>query len=225
MNNLIKILIVDDEVLIAEFIKDVLMSLDFKLLSLAHTKEDAIKEINVFKPDLILLDIRMENEFDGIEIAKEINSNFKIPFIFITAHSDKEIIEKALNTIPSGYITKPIKKMDVYAAINLAIRKTEVVEEQFITFKDGYDTVKLSFNDILYAESEGNYINIFTLQKKYAIRNSLEWFISNMPKNGFEKVQRSYVVNMKKVHRATSKSLFINDIEIPISRGKQIDLS
>jgi DNA-binding LytR/AlgR family response regulator len=225
MNSKVKILIVDDEVLIAEFIKDVLMSLDFKLLSLAHTKEDAIKEINVFKPDLILLDIRMENEFDGIEIAKEINSNFKIPFIFITAHSDKEIIEKALNTIPSGYITKPIKKMDVYAAINLAIRKTEVVEEQFITFKDGYDTVKLSFNDILYAESEGNYINIFTLQKKYAIRNSLEWFISNMPKNGFEKVQRSYVVNMKKVHRATSKSLFINDIEIPISRGKQIDLS
>jgi two-component system response regulator LytT len=224
MNNSIKILIVDDEVLIAEFIKDVLMSLDFKLLCLVHTKEDAIKEIGVFKPDLILLDIRMENELDGIEIAKEINSNFKIPFIFITAHSDKEIIEKALNTMPSGYITKPIKKMDVYAAINLAIKKAEVVDEQFLTFKDGYDIIKLSFNDILYVESEGNYINIFTLQKKYAIRNSLEWFISNMPKNGFEKVQRSYVVNMKKVHRATSKSLFINDIEIPISRGKQIDL-
>lgn len=224
MNSKVKILIVDDEVLIAEYIKDVLLSLNFKLLNLAHTKEEAFHEIKLFKPDLVLLDIRMENELDGIEIAQEINSNFKIPFIFITAHSDKEIIEKALNTMPSGYITKPIKKMDVFAAINLAIKKAEVVDEQFLNFKDGYDTIKLSFNDILYAESDGNYINVITLQKKYAIRNSLEWFISNMPKNGFEKVQRSYVVNLKKVHKATSKSLFINDIEIPISRGKQIDL-
>jgi two-component system response regulator LytT len=224
MNSKVKILIVDDEVLIAEYIKDVLLSLNFKLLNLAHTKEEAFHEIKLFKPDLVLLDIRMENELDGIEIAQEINSNFKIPFIFITAHSDKEIIEKALNTMLSGYITKPIKKMDVFAAINLAIKKAEVVDEQFLNFKDGYDTIKLSFNDILYTESDGNYINVITLQKKYAIRNSLEWFISNMPKNGFEKVQRSYVVNLKKVHKATSKSLFINDIEIPISRGKQIDL-
>ena len=107
-----KILIVDDEVLIAEYLKDVLYSLDFTAVQLAHDCAEAFLMIARKKPDLILLDIRMNRELEGIEIAKILNDEHQIPFIFITAHSDKEIISKALEMSPLGYLIKPFKKME-----------------------------------------------------------------------------------------------------------------
>ncbi len=152
-----RILVVEDEVLIAEYIKEVLTALLFSNIKLAHTKEQALLEIERFKPELILLDIRMEHELEGITLAQKINELYQIPFVFITAHSDKQIIEKALNTNPSGYITKPFKKIDVYAAINLALKKAKENEKRILIFKDGHLTTKLPFDSILYVESEGNY--------------------------------------------------------------------
>lgn len=223
MDNNLRILVVDDEVLIAEYLKDVLLTLDFKSITLAHSQEQALNEIDRFKPDLVVLDIRMQAELEGIAIADEINRSFKIPFIFITAHSDKEIIQKALQTNPAGYITKPFKKMDVFAAINMAIKSANVLEKS-ITFKDGYSSIKLNVNDIFYVESEGNYIQIYSIQKKYTIRYSLEWFLENVSESQFKKVHRSYVINLAKVEKTTSKSVFINSIEIPVARNKKVDL-
>jgi two-component system response regulator LytT len=218
------ILIVDDEVLIAEYLKDVLLTLDFTSVQLAHDCEEAFLVINRKTPDLILLDIRMNRELEGIEIAKTINDDYHIPFIFITAHSDKEIISKALETLPLGYLIKPFKKMEVFAALNIAMAAIKKKEAEFITFKDGYETVKLLLQDVLFVVSEGNYINIFSTTKKYFIRYSLKWFKENTQDKGFEQVHKSYVINLAKVDRVTSKSVMIGDLEIPTSRNKSIDL-
>ena len=127
-----KILIVDDEVLIAEFLKDELIDLGYHDIVLAHNRKQAFAKIEEFKPQLILLDIRMKNEREGIEIAEEINKGVKIPFIFITAHSDKEILQHALSTKPAGYITKPFKQIDVYAAVSLVESNLEKLMDKFI---------------------------------------------------------------------------------------------
>lgn len=219
-----KILIVDDEVLIAEFLKDELISLGYNHIDLAHNRKQALDAIERFKPQLVLLDIRMKNEREGIEIAEEINKLFKIPFIFITAHSDKEIVQQALSTKPAGYITKPFKQIDVYAAVHLVESGSEKNHEKFLVFKDGYADVKISIDDILYAQSNDNYINIYTTQKRYTVRNTLEWFKENTPEELFHRTHRSYIVNITKINKSTSKSVFINDIEIPVSRGNQIKL-
>jgi two-component system, LytTR family, response regulator LytT len=219
-----KILIVDDEVLIAEYIQETLSSLGFQTIKLAHDKEQTLSKIESFKPELVLLDIRMEEELEGIELAKLLNEEYHIPFLFITAHSDKGTIEKALDTNPLGYITKPVKKMDMFAAINLAIKQIELNAKRTLVFKDGYTNVKLFFDDILYVESARNYIYIFTREKKYAIRNSLEWFIQSVPKEEFAKVHRSFVVNTKKISKRGSKTLFIGSIELPTSRRLQVNL-
>jgi two-component system response regulator LytT len=218
------IVIVDDEVLIAEFLKDELIALGYTNLRLAHNKQQALKAIADVEPDLILLDIRMKDEKEGIEIAEEINRSFKIPFVFITAHSDKEIIRQALATNPLGYLTKPFKQMDVYAVVLLAETQQEKNTEHFLVFKNGYETVRISCSTILYAQSDDNYIHIFTTDKKYTIRNTLEWFRENTPSAFFHQSHRSFVVNITKITKTTSKSVFVDTVEIPVSRGRSIEL-
>jgi two-component system response regulator LytT len=224
MENNFKILIVDDEVLLAEFLKDELIALGYSNIKLAHNKSQAINRIIEFNPDLILLDIRLKTEREGIEIGEEINNTFKIPFIYITAHSDKDIVTQAIATKPVGYITKPFKQSDVFAAVNLVETQKEEFSEQFFVFKDGYDTIKISVSDIYYVKSDDNYIQIFMSDKKYTIRNTLEWFKENTPPEFFHQTHRSYVVNITKITKTTSKSVFVNNTEIPVSRGNKINL-
>ena len=217
-----KILIVDDEVLIAEFLKDELISLGYNNIALAHNRKQAFAKMEEFIPQVVLLDIRMKNEREGIEIAEEINRNAKIPFIYITAHSDKEIVQHALSTKPAGYITKPFKQIDVYAAVNLVEANLEKLMDKFLIFKDGYSDVKIFIDDILYAQSDDNYIHIYTTTKKHTVRGTLEWFKESIPDALFHRTHRSYIVNITKITKSTSKSVFINDIEIPVSRGNQV---
>ncbi len=225
MTSNFKILIVDDEVLIAEFLKDELNALGYNNIVMAHNHAQCIKEIERFCPELVLLDIRMKNEREGIEIASEINEKYKIPFIFITAHSDKEILQQALATKPAGYITKPIKQIDVYAAVHLVeSNRTETSTEKFIVIKDGYSEIKIMLDTILYVQSNDNYIHIHTALKKYTVRNSLEWFKENTPSDMFQRTHRSYIVNLSKITKSNSRSVFIDDIEIPVSRGNQLSL-
>ncbi|MGL4599718.1 MAG: LytR/AlgR family response regulator transcription factor [Bacteroidia bacterium] len=225
MKSNFKILIVDDEVLIAEFLKHVLASFGYGDLQLAHNKQEAISKLNTFKPDLVLLDIRMETELEGIEIATEINNNFKTPFLFVTSHTDTAIVERSLNTNPAGYLTKPIKKADVLAAVQIIEKKKQNSATSFLVIKDGYDNIKIPLDDILYVKSEGHYIDIHTKTKKYTLRNSLEWFVKNTPDDIFYRCHRSVVVNKKLVTRSSSKSVFIGDLEIPVSRNNRFKIN
>ena len=218
----LKLLIVDDEVLIAEDLKDNLLSIGIRLIEMAHDKETAIELIKSFKPDIALLDVRMEKETDGLEIGEYLNANTKTPFIYITAHSDIEMIKRIVATRPVGYITKPFKKSDVFAAINLALQQNIKATSGTLFFKDGYDTIKIDTGEFMYAESDGNYIHIYTINKKYTIRFSLDWLMTQLPAKGFNRVHRSYVVNTEKINKYTAKSVFINSVEIPVARDKKL---
>src|SRR5450432_1106483 len=111
-----KILIVEDEVLIAEHIKDYLLSFGMKEVFLAHNKRLALQAFVHIKPDLVLLDLHLEQPLDGIELAKIIDETVQTPYIFITANADRLIIQEAVGTKAVAYITKPLKKSDLFAA-------------------------------------------------------------------------------------------------------------
>lgn len=214
-----KILIVEDEVLIAEDLSDLLRSFGISEIDMAHDKPTALNKIEVFQPDLILLDIRMESELTGIQIAEIINAQYKKPFIFITAHSDLQMLQTILKTIPAGYITKPIKKTDLYANVLLVSEKLKLQRPKQIMIKDGTKNVLIDFNDLLYIESEGNYIVIHTTHKKHALRQNMDSIMAQLDNDIFYRVQRSYVVNIKKVSSYSRKDLTINGIVIPISKN------
>lgn len=167
--NSTKILIVEDEVLIAEYIFELLIDESFHLVKIAHSKEDAILLMNEFEPDVILMDINLHGIYTGIELANQKNQNAAV--IFLTGQYDFDLLSKALETNPEYYLTKPIKKNDLFAAIQLAVLKNEL---KTITINDGINVVKVKLDTILFVKSDSNYIDIITKNKKilysYGIR-------------------------------------------------------
>ncbi|GGG60375.1 LytR/AlgR family response regulator transcription factor [Bizionia arctica] len=210
----IKILIVEDEVIIAEYIAELLQDEHFSNIKIAKNKEIALTEMTSFLPDIILMDINLKGVNSGIELSKVKNKNATV--IFITGQHDFALMSEALKTNPDAYLTKPIKKVDVLAAIRLAMQKKQSKNFQF---KDGYDLVTLEFFDIRFVVADGNYVNIHTTSKKYTIRQSLLAIAESLPSDIFKQSHRSYIVNKIKVERITPNSVIINGTEIPLSRS------
>lgn len=117
----IRILIVEDDPLIAIDIEQTLNTLDFKVSGTAYSVDDAIYQLKNNTPDAVLLDINLESEKDGVQLAQIINEQFQLPFIFLTAHADKQTLERAKKTKPAGYIIKPFDEKDLLAGLEIAL--------------------------------------------------------------------------------------------------------
>jgi len=216
----LRIIIGEDEILIAEHLADIVRSFKHEVVGIGHNKAKILQIIDKTKPDLILLDIRMERKFTGIEIGEEIAHKYGIPFIYITAHSDKEIIEKALPTKPSGYIIKPFKPMDIYTAIHIATDKfRNHKDNNFIYVKEGSKKVKVFYYNILFFKSDNNYVEVHTKTKNYVTRCSLEKISQNLIDEDFVRVHRSYLVNANYITAIDPRFLNLNFHKIPISRS------
>lgn len=218
MNNSKRILIIEDEVLIAYHIKELLAEINITEVEMAHDFEEVIGKLSVLKPDLILLDIRMEKEQSGIEIGKLINEKYRIPFIYLTAHSDLEIMSLAVANKPVAYLTKPIKRMDLIASIMLALG-AENPRENTLIIKHGYKDIKLKIEEVDYLTMEENYLMLYTNSNKYALRTSIEKFLKDYPFKQLVQTHRSFVVNISKCEKIGTSFLFLNQTKIPISRS------
>ena len=116
-----KILVVEDEGIIAEDIKGSLIRLGYTVPAIAASGEEAIRKSEEFNPDLVLMDIVLQGEIDGIEAAKQICTRFNIPVVYLTAYSDEEMLERAKITEPIGYILKPYNEKELNATIAMAL--------------------------------------------------------------------------------------------------------
>lgn len=119
--NEFRILIVEDEPVIAENIAMYLNNYDFAVSGIAYDDEEAISQLNHNTPDAVLLDINLDSPMDGIQIAEYINKNFQLPFLFLTSYADKETLERAKQVEPSGYIVKPFNEKTLLASLEIAI--------------------------------------------------------------------------------------------------------
>lgn len=117
----IKVLIVEDEPLIAKNIGMYLNNNDFEVSAIAYDSDEAFHQLKKQPPDFAILDINLESEKDGIDIAEYINRNNFIPFVYLTSYSDKETIERAKKTNPAGFIVKPFNDKTLYATIEIAL--------------------------------------------------------------------------------------------------------
>jgi len=208
-----KILIVEDEIIIADYIEELLLEEQFTNIAIANNKETALNKMTAFLPDIILMDINLQGKNEGIQLAKVKNNNATI--IFITGQNDLVLMNEALKSNPDAYLTKPIKRLDLLASINLSFYKKQ---SQIFQFKDGYDIINLNFSDIRYFVAEGNYVNIYTLTKRFTIRQSLMGVMDKLPTDSFKQTHRSYLVNKNKIEKVTSNTVVINGLDIPLSR-------
>ncbi len=121
-----RILVVEDEILVREDIEDCLVGLGHEVVSVASTGAEALRKIPTARPDLVLMDIRLKGDMDGIEAARQIRTNFRLPVIFLTAHADDSTLQRAKAADPFGYIVKPFAETTVNAVIQTAMHKHEL---------------------------------------------------------------------------------------------------
>lgn len=124
-----RILVVEDEIITADDIRESLQDMGYTVLAVVSSGEEAIIKVKEDTPDLVLMDIMLSGEMDGIETAKQILFRFNIPVVYLTAYSDKTILERAKITEPFGYILKPFNDRELHINIEIAFYKHKMERE------------------------------------------------------------------------------------------------
>jgi DNA-binding LytR/AlgR family response regulator len=227
LNTEIKIGIVDDELLIAEKTRTFLMKAGYEVCEPVPTYAEALLMIDEERPDILLLDINLNDKKDGIDLAEKINEKFRIPFIFLTAYGDKATIDRAKKVRPNAYLIKPFNKDELFAAVALAVENfistpienvAEKVARDFIFVKDAHRFVKLLFKDVLYIESEENYVHVHTIDKKsHLVRSTFSEFLNQLPSDDFFRCHRSFAVCLSAIEHVEPTEVLAGGFRVPIS--------
>ncbi|TAG91152.1 MAG: GGDEF domain-containing response regulator [Oscillatoriales cyanobacterium] len=118
-----KILIVEDESIIAEDIADSLIALGYRVTAIVYSGEEALQSAAEERPDLVLMDVNLQGEIDGITTGENIRSRFQIPVIYLTAYADDHTLRRVNSTKPFGYIVKPFEEKNLHTTIQLALHR------------------------------------------------------------------------------------------------------
>ncbi|MEZ4892503.1 MAG: response regulator transcription factor [Saprospiraceae bacterium] len=119
----IRVLIVEDEPLIAEDIADSLTKNDYRVAGIAYSSEKALDLLYTRQPDIAILDINIKGSMTGIDLGHIINEKYKIPFVFLTSFGDKATVNEAIQTMPYGYVLKPFSDMELYSSLEVALKR------------------------------------------------------------------------------------------------------
>lgn len=150
-----KILIVEDEAIVAEDIRNSLQSLGYTISAVVSSGEEAITKIEEDAPDLVLMDIVLKGDMDGIEAAGQIHSRFNIPVVYLTAFTDKKTIERAKLTEPFGYIVKPFEDRELHSTVEMALYKHKM-ESKLKENESWLSTILRSIGDaVVVTDAEG----------------------------------------------------------------------
>jgi DNA-binding LytR/AlgR family response regulator len=230
----IKILVVEDEMIIGAKISMLLTNLGYEVTGILPRGEDAIQHVIENRPDIILLDINLKGRLDGIETAKEIQKIADIPIIYLTANADDATFNRAKPTHPAAFISKPFKQLDLQRAIELTIsrmaeRATGPVQEKvageeqpfilsdriFVRYNN--KMVKIMVGDVLYMEADRNYCRIFTQHKEYLLAITLKTIEEKLPVRLFLRIHRSYIINLTQVEEVAESHVIVGHKPIPVS--------
>lgn len=217
------ILIVEDEIIISESLKMMLAKLGHHVTGTCMDYQDFELLVQETTPDLVVMDINLQQEKDGIFLA-EICQNRGLPFVFITSYSDAETIGRAMKYDPLGYILKPFTERELQKTLEIVKAKTNVLSDDNIYLKDGHEYVKLRLDNVLWLNAENVYTVIHTAEKKILYRSSLSDMMKLLPTDQFLRVHRSYAVNLKKIDKVSQDHIMINSDKIPMSRTHKAEL-
>jgi PAS domain S-box-containing protein len=152
-----RIFIIEDDTITAHFISTMLLKLNFDVAGITDNSIDAFKKIKETRPDLILVDIDLNDSISGIDIVRKINKLYNIPVLYVTGHADFEIIESARETNPYGYVLKPVTTIALYSAIDSALNQHRIKKERDIAQENFRHIFELS-NDIIIVLDVNGYI-------------------------------------------------------------------
>lgn len=231
----VKVLIVEDEVIIADNIADTLEELGYEVLEPANTYTEALQTIEEEKPDIAILDIQLTGRKTGVDLAEKINTIYDFPFIFLSSNTDKITLEEAKRVEPLAYLVKPFNKNELYTSIEVALynyskQKEKALNQENLIISDALFIkqdkafVRIDFDSILYLKSEHVYINIVSTNlKQYVIRGTLNDYIGKLSPTFF-RTNRSFIVNLKFLQSVQVNTIEIGEESIPIGKKQRDEL-
>jgi DNA-binding LytR/AlgR family response regulator len=232
MSHRIKILVVEDEAIIAMDLEMMLLDMGYHVVGCAQNHFQAISLLNEHRPDIVLLDIFLKSSESGIETAAYINENQKIPFIFISSYSDSLTLGEAKKTNPAAYLVKPFKQEDIFAAIEVALanfsKKNETHKSEFtqtlfndcIFVKQKDSFVKIPLAEVLCFSTEKNYLDVISSRGKYVIRNTLSDMMEELKDKPFIRIHKSHAVNSHHVSEIRYDEVILtNGAAVPLGRA------
>lgn len=244
MSYKIQVMIVEDERVVALDLKLALQQDGYQVVGIVDNFTDALLLFQQQHVDVLLMDIHIYGEKDGIECAAEIMKLREVPLIYLTAFSDAATIQRVKHTRPAAFLTKPYDIANVRIAIELALhnfataimnkptgsieytktiadnKPTETATflkmDEFIFIKHMSRFVKAKLDDIIYAESDNNYVHLITKSQKFMLRLTLKNFIEDLQFPAMLRVHRSYAVNINHILSFDDVSIKTEKLEIPI---------
>ncbi|HZI52675.1 MAG TPA: response regulator [Chitinophagaceae bacterium] len=236
MESPIKILVVEDEMIIAAKISMHLTNLGYEVTGILPRGEEALLGIEENKPDIVIMDIRLKGDMNGIDTAIRMQKNTDIAVIFLTANADEGTFNKAKAAKPHAFISKPYKQLDLQRAIELTISRLAGEENKLTGFDSGDSgqpfvlsdrifvrqrekMIKIFLADILYIMADRNYCRIFTKTHEYLLCVTLKAIEEKLDNRIFLRVHRSYTINLSHIDAVAEDHVIINQKAMPVSEG------
>jgi len=242
------VLVVEDEFIVSKDIQSSLKKLGYHVVGAAPSGEKALEILAENTPDIVLMDIMLKGEMNGIETAEVVKNQYSIPVIYLTAYADEATLAKAKVTEPYGYILKPFKEIDLHTSIEMALykhKKELAVERErdmlyslvenkeresnldFIFVKSNSKLVKLNASDIFFIEALKDYVVINTHDSRYTIHSTMKDIENKLGGDQFIRVHRSFIVRLDKIASIDFPNLLLeNDRKlIPIGGSYRDDLT
>lgn len=213
---------IDDEPIALEVIKSLAAKVLFLELKATFTNAfEGIEYLQKNKIDLLFLDIKMP-DITGIEVSRSLQN---LPMIiFTTAYSEHAVEGFELDAV--DYLLKPFSLQRFLKACTKAhelfLLKNKMQPLNYIFLKDSYEQIKVLFDDILYIEAAGNYLNVMLQNRKITTRLTISEMLELLPAKGFTRIHRSYIVARNKVTKFNKQSVFIFKIELPIGMNYEL---
>ncbi len=243
----IKVLIVEDDLLIARDVQLLLQDWGYTVVGCAADGEEAFEFFNQHAPDLALIDIQIKGAADGTALAHRFNAVRPIPFIYLTAQADWPTVERAKATNPGAYLLKPFDERHLHISIELALanffkknapnepHKTVFAHEvklssdvllrkdDQIFIKQNFRFVKFRADDLIYIEADRNHSTIVTAQHKFIVRFPLATVLERLELPGLVRVHRSFAINLKFVEEFDESEIIVNGRPIPFTAAYRND--
>lgn len=246
MTDRVHILLVEDEAVLALDLSDLLETEGYTVVGPARSGARALELFGQHPVDLVVCDISIQGEWDGIETAARLRARRPVPVVYLTAHGDRSTLDRALLTAPAAYLTKPVTLPALRAAIEVALRAAapaavaaeaaadpvppaaadrETLSRESILqlndhvfIKHNYQFVRVPLADILLLEADNTYTTLITAGRKYALRLPLSTVLERLALPRLVRVHRSHAVNIHHVESFSETEAVVADYTVPLGR-------
>ena len=238
----INILIVEDEQLIALELAAGLERDGYRVAGIADTFAEAVGIFSREFVDIVLMDIHIRGKIDGVDTAAELMRIRPVPVVYLSALTDPRTVERVKGTHPAAFLSKPYSMPNVRIAIELALANFAVARgngaavvpigtaagadkemilqlEDSIFVKNNVQFVKIALQDILYLEADNNYVQLYTPERKFALRVSLAQLLEKIQFKKLVRIHRSYAVNIDRMSSFSDGEVWIGKVSLPLGRN------